>query len=137
MLPTSTAGRAATTNENIRANGASSTIGFSTGAGGTVTQATNKTTGVTLNKTCGQITMNAAALAANAVVQMTLTNSLIAATDVILANVSSGFAATGSYAVQCESHAAGSVAFSVRNVTAGSLSEAIVINFIVLKTVTS
>jgi hypothetical protein len=66
-----------------------------------------------------------------------LNNSLIAATDVVLPNVTSGFATGGSYSVQCESHGAGSVVFSVRNVTAGSLSEAIVINFVVVKAVSS
>jgi hypothetical protein len=33
-----------------------SAVGYSTGTGGTVTQATDKSTGVTLNKRCGQIT---------------------------------------------------------------------------------
>jgi hypothetical protein len=39
-------------------------IGYATGAGGPVTQLTSKSTGVTLGKVAGQITMNGAALAA-------------------------------------------------------------------------
>ncbi len=50
--------------------------------GGTVTQATNKTTGVTLNAASGQITMNGASLAGGAEATFTVTNSEIAATDV-------------------------------------------------------
>jgi hypothetical protein len=73
--------------------------------GGTVTQATNKGTGVTLNTESGQITMNNAALAGTA----------------------------GSYLVAANTIAAGSFAITVSNVSAGSLSEAIVINFVALK----
>ena len=43
--------------------------------GGTVTQATNKTTGVTLNTESGQITMNDAALGAAAEASFTVTNA--------------------------------------------------------------
>ena len=39
-------------------------IGYATGAGGTVTQATSKSTAVILNKLTGAITMNAASQAA-------------------------------------------------------------------------
>ena len=43
--------------------------------GGTVTQATGKSTGVTLNAASGQITMDDAALAAAAEISFTVTNS--------------------------------------------------------------
>lgn len=52
---------------------ASSEIGYSSAAQGTVTQATSKSTGVTLNKSMGKITMNAASLGAGASVTFTLT----------------------------------------------------------------
>ena len=65
-------------------------IGYATAAQGTVTQATSKSTGVTLNKSSGQITMNNAALANGAVVTFTLTNNLLSAKDVIIVNVSGG-----------------------------------------------
>lgn len=109
--------------------------GYITGEGGTVTQATSKSTGVTLNKKCGQITLNGAALAANTTVSFTLTNSTIAATDLLVLNhVSAGTA--GSYALNAQA-AAGSASINVRNITAGSLSEAIVIGFAVIKAVTA
>ncbi len=107
-------------------------VGYTTGAGGTVTQATSKATGVTLNKTTGTITMNAAALAATTSVGFTLTNSLIAATDVVLVSIKSG-ATADSYTVTVDAVAAGSCRISLRNVTAGSLSEAVVLSFAVIK----
>ena len=100
--------------------------------GGTVTQATSKSTGVTLNTESGQITMNAAALAAAAEVSFTVTNDKITATDVVVVNHGSGGTA-GSYLVAANTLAAGSFAITVSNVSAGSLSEAIVINFVALK----
>ena len=109
--------------------------GYITGEGGTVTQATSKATAVTLSKKCGEITMNAASLAADTTVTFTLTNSTIAATDLLVLNHVSGGTA-GSYLLNAQT-AAGSVSINVRNVTAGALSEAIVIGFAVIKAVTA
>ena len=110
-------------------------FGYGTGAGGTQTQATNKSTTVVLNARCGQITMNAAELAANTAVSFTLTNSSIAATDLIIINHVSG-GTTGAYLFGARA-AAGSATITVRNVTAGALSEAVVIAFAVIKAVTA
>jgi hypothetical protein len=111
-------------------------VGYATGTGGTITQLTDKTTGVTLNKRCGQITMNGASLAAAAEVSFTLTNSFIAATDVVVASIASG-ATAGAYSLQVDAVAAGSCRFSLGNHNSGSLSEAVVINFAVIKSVNS
>ena len=110
--------------------GAGSLIGPTDG--GTVTQATNKSTGVTLNTESGQITMNNAALADAAEVSFTVTNSKIAATDVVVVNHGSAGTA-GAYIVSANAIAAGSFAITVSNVSGGALSEAIVINFVALK----
>jgi hypothetical protein len=109
--------------------------GFVTGAGGVVTQATSKSTGVTLNKVCGEITLNAAALAAGAIVSFTLTNSTIAATDVIVINHVSG-GTFGPYLINGRC-ANGSAVVTVRNTGGSSLSEAIVLRFAIIKGVTS
>ena len=106
-------------------------VGYATGAGGTVTQATSKATGVTLNKVTGAITLNAAALDAGTIVSFTLTDSAIAATDVLVLNHISGGTA-GAYGLNAQA-AAGSASINVLNATAGSLSEAIVIKFAVIK----
>jgi hypothetical protein len=110
-------------------------VGYATGAGGTQTQASSKSTSVTLNAACGHITMNKAALAAGTIVTFTLTNSAISSGDVLVLNhVSGGTAGAYGLNAQCGS---GSASINVRNHTAGSLSEAIVIAFAVIKAVTS
>ena len=111
-------------------------IGYATGAGGAVTQATDKSTGVTLNTLCGQITMNAAALAAAAEVSFTLTNSFITATDVLIVNVASG-ATAATYTATIDAVAAGSCRITVGNHSTSSQSEAIVLNFVVINAVIS
>ena len=100
--------------------------------GGTVTQATSKATGVTLNAASGQITMDDAQLNAGVEVSFAVTNSEIAATDVVVVNHGSAGTA-GSYLAQANTIAAGSFAITVTNVSAGNLSEAIVLNFVALK----
>ena len=116
---------------NLGYNATTGVFGYISGTG-TVTQATNKATGVTLNSPTGQITLNGAALAADTTVSFTLTNSSITANDVLILNhLSAGTA--GSYLLNAQA-AAGSASINVRNITAGSLSEAIVICFAVIKT---
>ena len=109
--------------------------GYATGSGGTVTQATSKATGVTLSKSTGQITLDGAALAASTTVSFTLTNTVIEAGDILIMNHISGGTA-GSYLLNAQS-AAGSASINVRNISLGSLSEAIVIAFAVIKAVTA
>jgi hypothetical protein len=113
---------------------AGSAIGYSSGTGGTVTQGTNKSTGVTLDKRCGQITMNSASLAAGAEVSFTLTNSYIASTDVVYVCIASG-ATAGAYNVQVDAVGTGSCRISLSNLSSGSLGEAIVLNFVVITSV--
>jgi hypothetical protein len=110
---------------------ASAEIGYSSAAQGTVTQATDKSTGVTLNKSAGRITMNNAALAANTAVSFTLTNSLISTNDAIIVNVSGGGTAAA-YTTYISSMSAGSAVVTLRNLTGGSLSEAVIINYAII-----
>jgi hypothetical protein len=100
--------------------------------GGTVTQSSNKSTGVTLSTNSGQITMNGAALGDDTEISFVATNTNVAATDVVIVN--HGSAGTmGAYVVQATEIGSGSFEVSVKNVSGGSLSEAIVINFAVIK----
>lgn len=120
-----------------RFNGAiqsETSIGYKTGAGGTVTQATSKVTAVTLNKICGQIIMNAAALAAGIEASFTLNNSTIGANDVIIVNIASG-GTVGSYLLTVGAVAAGSCSITLSNASAASLAQAVVLNFAVIKSV--
>lgn len=118
--------------DKIVSNNATAGVGYATGAGGTVTQTTSKSTGVTLNKVSGTITMNNAALAAGTTVGFTLTNSAIAATDVVLVAIKSG-ATASSYQAQVAATAAGSCVVELRNASGGPLSEAVALNFVVIK----
>lgn len=106
-------------------------IGYAPAAQGTVTQATNKGTAVTLNKSAGKITMNAASLGAGAAVTFTLNNSTISANDLVIVNVSGGGTA-GAYWPYVSSMAAGSAVIGLWNSTAAPLAEAVVLNFAII-----
>lgn len=110
-------------------------VGYGTGAGGTVTQITSKATSVSLNRLSGEITMNSAALTADTSVTFTLNNTTVVAGDyVAVQHVSGG--TLGAYTAM--GLAGGStVGITVRNVSAGSLSEAIVLKFVVIKATNS
>jgi hypothetical protein len=106
-------------------------FGYTTGAGGTVTQATDKSTAVVLNKPSGEITMQAAALSAATSVSFTLTNSVIGPRDLLTINlVGGGTAGAYTFGANCTT---GSAVITVRNVTAGPLSEALVLRYAVIK----
>lgn len=108
-------------------------LGYGTGAGGTVTQATSKSTSVTLNNPCGLITMNNAALAAGGTVLFTFSNSLIGAGDVLFLQLdSTGIASTADYNVW-SSGGGGAAVVALKNISAGSLSEAVRLRFVVIK----
>ena len=106
-------------------------LGYASSAQGTVTQATSKSTAVTLNRPMGRITMNGALLAGGASALFTLNNSTISARDVVIVSVSGGGTA-GAYWPFVSSQAAGSAVIGLYNNTAGNLSEAVIINFAVI-----
>ena len=113
---------------------ASEEIGYSAAAQGAVTQATDKATGVTLNKSAGRITMNNAALAGGAVASFILTNSMISAKDTLIVTVGSNTtgSAAGAYTTYVSYMSAGTALISLRNLSATSYSEAVIINFTVI-----
>ena len=111
---------------------ASQEIGYATAAQGAVTQATSKSTGVTLNKSNGQITMNNAALANGASISFTLTNNLISARDVIIVNVAGGATTPGSYTSYVSTIGTGTAVLSLYNISGGSLSEAVILNYAII-----
>jgi len=112
-------------------------IGYATGAGGAVTQATNRTTGVTLSKLTGQITTNNASLAAEAAAEFTVTNTAVAIGDVVVVAQQSG-SNGGNTDVYVSTVANGSFKIKVanNNAAAGTAETgAIIINFAVIKAV--
>jgi hypothetical protein len=112
--------------QSVRAKGP---LGYAAGvgAGNTVAQATNRTTGVTLNAVTGQIALVTAAGASGGQ-QFTLTNSFIAATDILVISVSG--APTGLYyfGTKC---GAGSAQITVFN--PGLNNESVTLNFAIIK----
>jgi hypothetical protein len=98
------------------------------GMGGTVTQATSRTTGVTLNKLIGQITLVSAAGSATPA-SFTVTNGQVGADDVVVACVKSG---TDPRAVAVTAVAAGSFQLSTWALS-GTTTETPVISFAVMK----
>lgn len=117
--------------------------GYAAGAGGTVTQLTSRTTGVTLNQACGEITLFAGSLAGHEADEFTLTNSEIAATDVVIVNIKSGAGAAERkyYTVTVTSVSAGSCTISIGNNDNGTVpatgTDTLVLSFAVIKGVTS
>lgn len=111
-------------------------IGYGTGAGGLVAQSTSKSTTVVLSKICGQIETHSAQLAAGAsVVFVALLFSVVATDVVILHEQTNTGSATDHY--RCEIVGISSGLFYVRitNITATPLSEAVKLNYAVIKSV--
>lgn len=126
---------AATNFGGVLANDTTTGIGYGTGAGSTVTQATNASTAVTINAVCGQITTVALTTAGAAEEAFTVNNTTVDANDVVV--VSTTYAGAGKPIVFVTNQAAGSFVMNITNVSASSLDAACVINFAVIKSVTA
>ena len=111
---------------------ASDELGYTAAAQSTVTQQTSKSTGVTINASAGQITMNNASLNGTTNVAFTMTNSKISAKDVVVINVAGGVASNATHNCWVSGHAAGTCDIVLRNISGGSLSEAVVLNFAII-----
>ena len=108
-------------------------LGYGTGAGGTVTQATSKSTSVTLNKPTGVITMNNAALADATTVAFGCFNSVAAATDTVVLTPLASTIDMSFYQWGAAMNGAGNIRIYLRNISGGSRSEAVVFNFAIIK----
>ena len=110
-------------------------IGYATGSGSAVTQASSRQTGVTANKYCGTITMFSAAVTSGSYSTFTLTNTTIAATDIVYVKHNS---ATNACCWECEAiPGSGNATIIVKNISASTITEATPLQFIVIKAVTS
>lgn len=125
-------GNITTTGQVVSSGGG---LGYTTGAGGTVSQGTSRTTTVVLNKLCGTITMFSSAQASDAVVTFTLTNSFIASTDqLIVTHNSATDGGAWCFSTVC---GAGSATISVRNTSGSSITSATPLKFTVIKQTTN
>lgn len=111
-------------------------LGYGPGAGGSVTQATSKSTAVTLNKPCGRITLSAEAMAAGAVIQFALNDSLITPNSVIALSMAESGPGLTSYKYWSMA-AIGKAYICVQNIFAYTLSDALQINFTIIKGATA
>ncbi len=125
----------ATTTLTVQKIRATDSIGYPVGTGGTATQTGSKSAAVALSKITAEVTTHNASLAGNTNVAFTYTNSLIAAGDHVLVNHISG-GTLGAYWVGGIA-GAGAGTVTMRNVTAGSLAEALVLKISVLKAATT
>lgn len=112
-------------------------IGYATGAGGAVSQATNRTTAVTVNTLSGAITTQATSLPAQTSAAFTVTNSTVAVGDVVVLSVRSG--PTGLKTIcTVTTVAAGSFQINMFNTDASVADTgAAIINFAVIKAVSA
>ncbi|RVN04658.1 hypothetical protein [Sinorhizobium meliloti] len=98
-----------------------------------VTQLTSITTGVTCNAYSGVITTVSQTVAAGAEAEFTVTNSKVAATDVVVACIKTHTSA-GTFDVSVSAVAAGSFKLRLTNLDAAAAgNNVLVINFLVLK----
>ncbi len=117
----------------ISSSSASGGIGYATGAGGTGTQGTNRTTTVVMSPNpclSGSITLFSAA-GQSTPQSFTVTNSAVAATDTIILNQKSG---TDLYSLFVTNVGTGSFKITFFN-SSGTTTETPVFNFAVLKAV--
>lgn len=129
----SLASTGATSTGNLVSTSATGGVGYATGAGGAVTQATSRTTGVTLNKITGSITLVSAAGSAS-FQTFTVSNTTVAATDVVKVVQASG---TDKYEIFVTKIVGGTSFDITFATTGGTTTEQPVFNFAVLKGVTS
>ncbi len=126
------AGTAANHFTGVTTHGVAFGYGTTAGAGGTVTQLASRTTGVTINTPSGAITLVSAA-GTTSWQTFTVTNSSVAATDVVIVNQKSG---TDKYMMHVTAVAAGSFAITFAT-TGGTTTEQPVFNFALIKGATS
>ena len=107
-------------------------LGYGTGAGGTVTQLTSKSTAVTLNKPTGQIIMNNAALAAGSYVIFDFVNNIVNEKDGLVLGMKYDGISAWDYSYWYVAYSGG-YKISVKNNGVSSRSDALIINFQVIK----
>ena len=111
---------------------ATSQLGYSNVAYGTVTQTGNKAAAVTLNKTAGTITTSNAQMAPNADVAFVVNNTQVSALDTVIVNIASGATATFAYLVAIVTVTDGAFTVNLSNVSSNAYTDILKINFSIL-----
>lgn len=105
------------------------------GARGTVTQATSKSTDVTVDSSAGRITTHNASLGADAYETFTVNNTEVTSTDVIVVSIEFG-GSSGNYTVSVTDITNGAFDITIHNNSGTADSDAVDINFAVIKITT-
>jgi hypothetical protein len=111
---------------------ATSQLGYTNAAYGTVTQQNNKATGVTINKTAGTITTANAQMAPGAKVAFIVTNDKVSALDTVIVNIAAGATATFAYLIAVVTVTDGAFTINLDNVSSNAYTDTLKINFAVL-----
>lgn len=118
---------------NLLLTSGTGALGYGTGAGGTVTQLTSKSTAITLNKPTGTITMNNSAIPAGSTSVFNFNCAILTVFDTIKFQIVSGYSTYESYTIDSSMTNGNTVRVVVKNNTSESLSEQLVLNYIVIK----
>ena len=111
---------------------ATTQLGYTNAAYGTVTQQNNKATGVTINKTAGTITTANAQMAPGADVAFIVTNDKVSALDTVVVNIASGATATFAYLIAVVTVTDGAFTINLDNVSSNAYTDTLKINFSIL-----
>lgn len=111
------------------------TSNFPSGIGMTVGSATATTGAATLNARSGKVTSEALTTAQNAIYTLTVTNSELAAADVVMASVANGTNTQGTPMIGKVTPAAGSLVVEVINkhATSQAFNGTVVVSFVCIK----
>jgi hypothetical protein len=112
-------------------------LGYGTGAGGTVTQTTDKNTAVTINAPSGQITMHAANMVAGEVAAFVVNNTSTHLGAIIPINIMGGVTSAADYNVWVSTGSSNSFTVFVKNISTGTLSNPIILSFAILNGATT
>jgi hypothetical protein len=112
---------------------ATSTIGYAAGNYSTVTQLNNKTTGITINTSSGQIVTANSQLAPTAQAVFVVSNNSISINDNVICSIASG-GTLGAYNVFVAAISDGSFTLVIKNSTNNAYSEAVTLNYSILHT---
>lgn len=119
---------------NLLLTSGTGALGYGTGAGGTVTQLTSKSTAVTLNKPTGKIIINNSSMAAGATVGFALNNSLIGEDDKVEVEAVFGAVYYNAYVYFSEP---GVAYIAVENKGGSERTDALAIKFVIIKGATA
>mgnify|MGYP003649704695 CR=1 FL=1 len=113
------------------------TLGYKAGSGGiSPTQGTDKSGEITLDKINGKMIMNSESMSANDIRTFQFTNSTIAATDVVIVNIAD-VGTPGNYLISVSDVSTGHCKITLKCIAGSNLTDALILNFAVIKAVQS